>query len=103
MEEKKQLKISLKTAIILIIAIIIVISVGMFYFNRFFNKPKTSSYTNGNSTTIYSNSKSKITGNKIEYTTKTGYYSGTSDCIENAFVSSYGELEKYAKQFGTIL
>ena len=102
MEEKKQIKISLKTAIILIIAIIVVIGIGIYCFNRFFNKPKTSSYTNGNSTTIYSNSNNKINGNKIEYTTKTGYYSGTSDCIENAFVSSYGELEKYAKQFGTI-
>ena len=102
MEEKKQLKISLKTVIILIIPIIIVIGVGIFYFNRFFNKQKTVSYTNENSTTIYSNSNNKINGSKIEYTTKTGYYSGSSDCIENAFVSTYDELEKYVKQFGTI-
>ena len=102
MEEKKQIKISLRTVIILIIAIIVVICVGIYCFNKFFNKQNTASYTNGNSTTIYSNSDNKTNGNKIEYTTKTGYYSGSSDCIENAFVSSYRELEEYVKQFGTI-
>lgn len=98
MEEKKKIKISLKTAIIIIVVIIIVSGIGIYVFN----KQKTYSYTNGNSTTIYSNSNNKTNGNKIEYTTKTGYYYGTSDCIENAFVSSYSELEKYVNQFGTI-
>lgn len=99
MEKKKQIKISLKTTIILIIAILVVIgSIGIYCFN----KTRISSYTNGDSTTIYTNSKNKIKGNKIEYTTKTGYYSGSSDCIENTFVTSYGELEKYVKQFETI-
>ena len=102
MEENKQIKISLKTTIIIIVAIIFVIGVGIYVFNRFFNKQNISSYTNGNSTTTYSNSINKTNGNKIEYTTKTGYYSGSSDCIENAFVSSYSELEKYVNQFGTI-
>lgn len=99
MEKKKQIKISLKTTIILIIAILVVIGgIGIYCFN----KTRISSYTNGDSTTIYTNSKNKIKGNKIEYTTKTGYYSGSSDCIENTFVTSYGELEKYVKQFETI-
>lgn len=99
MEKKKQIKISLKTTIILIIAILVVIGgIGIYCFN----KSRISSYTNGDSTTIYTNSKNKIKGNEIEYTTKTGYYSGSSDCIENTFVTSYGELEKYVKQFETI-
>lgn len=98
MEKKKQIKISLKTTIILIIAILVVIGIVIYCFN----KTRISSYTNGDSTTIYTNSKNKIKGNEIEYTTKTGYYSGSSDCIENTFVTSYGELEKYVKQFETI-
>lgn len=98
MEKKKQIKISLKATIILIIAILVVIGIIIYCFN----KTRISSYTNGDSTTIYTNSKNKIKGNKIEYTTKTGYYSGSSDCIENTFVTSYGELEKYVKQFETI-
>lgn len=98
MEKKKQIKISLKTTIILIIAILVVIGIVIYSFN----KTRISSYTNGDSTTIYTNSKNKIKGNEIEYTTKTGYYSGSSDCIENTFVTSYGELEKYVKQFETI-
>lgn len=102
MEEKKQIKISLKIAITFIIVIIAVIGIGIYCFIRFFHKPKTSSYTNGNSTTIYSNSNNQTNGSKIEYTTKTGYYSGSSNCIENSFISSYVELEKYVKQFGTI-
>ena len=98
MEKKKQIKISLKTTIILIITILVVIGIVIYCFN----KTRISSYTNGDSTTIYTNSKNKIKGNEIEYTTKTGYYSGSSDCIENTFVTSYGELEKYVKQFETI-
>lgn len=98
MEKKKQIKISLKTTIILIIAMLVVIGIVIYCFN----KTRISSYTNGDSTTIYTNSKNKIKGNEIEYTTKTGYYSGSSDCIENTFVTSYGELEKYVKQFETI-
>lgn len=98
MEKKKQIKISLKTTIILIIAILVVIGIVIYCFN----KTRISSYTNGDSTTIYTNSKNKIKGNEIKYTTKTGYYSGSSDCIENTFVTSYGELEKYVKQFETI-
>lgn len=98
MEKKKQIKISLKTTIILIIAILVVIGIVIYCFN----KTRILSYTNGDSTTIYTNSKNKIKGNEIEYTTKTGYYSGSSDCIENTFVTSYGELEKYVKQFETI-
>lgn len=98
MEKKKQIKISLKTTIILIIAILVVIGIVIYCFN----KTRISSYTNGDSTTIYTNSKNKIKGNEIEYTTKIGYYSGSSDCIENTFVTSYGELEKYVKQFETI-
>lgn len=98
MEKKKQIKISLKTTIIIIIAILVVIGIVIYCFN----KTRISSYTNGDSTTIYTNSKNKIKGNEIKYTTKTGYYSGSSDCIENTFVTSYGELEKYVKQFETI-
>lgn len=99
MEQKKQIKTSLKLVIILTIIAIIVATGIVLYF---FNKPKISSYTNENSTTIYSNLNSKIKGNTIEYTTKTGYYSGKSNCVENAFVSSYDEFKKYVNQFGTI-
>lgn len=102
MEEKKQIKISLKTAIILILVFILVVGVGIFIYNRYFNKGNTSSYRNGNSVTIYSNSKTNTSGKEVEYDTKIGYYSGTSDCIENAFISSYNELETYLSHFGEI-
>jgi len=102
MEEKKQIKISLKTAIILIIAFILVVGVGIFIYNRYFNKGNIFSYRNGNSVTIYSNSKTKTSGKEVEYDTKIGYYSGTSDCIENAFISSYNELETYLSHFGEV-
>ena len=102
MEEKKQIKISLKTAIILILAFILVVGIGIFIYNRYFNKGNTSSYRNGNSVTIYSNSKTNTSGKKVEYDTKIGYYSGTSDCVENAFISSYNELETYLSHFGEV-
>ncbi len=102
MKEKKQIKISLKTAIILILAFILVVGIGIFIYNRYFNKGNTSSYRNGNSVTIYSNSKTNTSGKKVEYDTKIGYYSGTSDCVENAFISSYNELETYLSHFGEV-
>lgn len=103
MEEKKQIKISLKTAIILILVFILVVGVGIFIYNRYFNKGNTSSYRNGNSVTIYSNSKTNTSGKEVEYDTKIGYYAGTSDCIENAFISSYNELETYLSHFGEVI
>lgn len=102
MKEKKQIKISLKTAIILILAFILVVGIGIFIYNRYFNKGNTSSYRNGNSVTIYSNSKTNTSGKEVEYDTKIGYYSGTSDCVENAFISSYNELETYLSHFGEV-
>ena len=102
MEEKKQIKISLKTAIILIFVLILVVGIGIFIYNRYFNKGNISSYRNGKSVTIYSNSKTNTSGKEVEYDTKIGYYSGTSDCIENAFISSYNELETYLSHFGEV-
>ncbi len=102
MEEKKQIKISLKTAIIFILAFILVVGVSIFIYNRYFNNGVTSSYRNGDSVTIYSNSKTNTSGKEVEYDTKIGYYSGTSDCIENAFISSYNELETYLSHFGEV-
>ena len=58
MEKKKHIKISLKTTIILIIAILVVIGIVIYCFN----KTRISSYTNGDSTTIYTHSKNKIKG-----------------------------------------
>lgn len=102
MEERKQIKISLKTFIILIIIFILLIGLGVFVFSRYIRKPNSSSYKNGNSTTTYSDSQNKTKGKEIEYTTEFGYYFGTSNCIENAFVSSYDELETYINQFGEV-
>ena len=76
MEEKKKIKISLKTAIILILAFIFVVGVGLFTYN--------------------------ISGKKVKYDTKIGYYLGKSYCVENAFISSYNELETYLSHFGEV-
>ena len=103
MKERKQIKISLKTAIILIITFVLLIGLGVFVFSRYIRKPNSSSYTNGNSTTTYSDSQNKTKGKAIEYTTEIGYYFGISNCIENAFVISYDELETYINQFGEVL
>ena len=102
MKDKKQIKNSLKTAIILILVFIFVVGVSIFIYNRYFNKGNISSYKNGNSVTIYSNSKIKTSGKEIEYDIKIGYFSGTSDCIENAFISSYNELKTYLSHFGEV-
>ncbi len=97
MKEKKQIKISLKTAIILILALILVVIVGIFIYNKI----NTFSYRNGNSITTYSNLRINTRrGKDVEYDIKTAFYSGPLDCIENTFVSSYSELETYLSHFG---
>lgn len=99
MKEKKQIKISLKTAIILILALILVVIVGIFIYNKI----NTFSYRNGNSITTYSNLRINTRrGKDVEYDIKTAFYSGPLDCIENTFVSSYNELETYLSHFGEV-
>jgi len=102
MEEKKQIKISMETAIILIIAFTLLVGLVVFIFSRYIRKANSSSYINENRTTTYSDSQNKAKGKEIEYTTKIGYYFGTSNCIENTFITSYDELEEYLNQFGEV-
>ena len=103
MEHKKPIKISLKMAIILICVLILIAVGSVFIYNRYFNKGNIYLYRNGNSVTIYSNTEIKTSGREVEYDIKTGYYSGRKDCIENAFVSSYDELEMYLSHFGEVI
>ena len=98
MEEKKQIKISLKTAIICILIAIFIIGGSLIILNI----SNYSSYRNGKSITIYSGFKTKTKGEEVEYNIKTGYYRGTANCIENTFVESYNEFEKYINNFGEV-
>ena len=104
MEDTKQKNFSIKTIFVWIIVIIVIVGVGLYCYNKYLKKPEIISYTNGNSTTTYTNSKTKE--NEVEvkkvYDNITGYYYGTSECIENIFVASYEEFENYVNQFGDI-
>lgn len=98
MEEKKQIKISLKLAIIFILIVILIIGGSIIVLDI----SNYSSYRNGNSITIYSGFKTKVKGKEVDYIIKTGHYIGRAKCIENTFVSSYNEFEKYINNFGQV-
>ena len=98
MEEKKQIKISFKIAIIFILIAIFIIGGSLIILNI----SNYSSYRNGNSITICSSFKTKPKGKEVDYIIKTGCYIGTANCIENTFVSSYNEFERYINNFGQV-
>ena len=101
MEEKKQIKISLKTAI-LIIFIILAIIFGLVFFIYHIQTTPSSNITSAtgltSTTTIYSDTKKKIPVNSnIKYTTYvasvSGYHSDAQ--LDNIFVTSNNELKQY--------
>lgn len=98
MEEKKQIKISLKQAILVIIGILIVVFGIIFYiYHRQVTPPSDVTATTGSTstTTIYENTKKKIPSNSdVKYNVLSSYYYERGNA-ENLFVTSNAELKTY--------
>lgn len=103
MEDKKQIKISLKTSILIILFILVIIF-GVLFFIYYIQTTPTSSITSTtgltSTTTIYSDTKKDVpTNSNTKFTT---YYAVVVDSdysskaqLDNIFVTSPTELKQY--------
>lgn len=97
-------KSKLKTIIIGIALVSIVLGIGVFVIRKYSSGDSYShTYTNMHSTTNISSMRNYVSGDAVDYKIDVGYCDmGSTTCIENTFVRTYDEFEKYINQYEEI-